>query len=229
MSKELGALNFPGFVDAIDVSQVQQFGDVNLIAQSGFKAAFVKVAESVGAVDPRGKDTLNRLRDAGLYVGVYSFARVEHGGAERHAQHLYDSYGETFVSRMFLDLERAPANYSAAQLCDFAEQFFEKTDSFGGMPALFYSYPNFIASRMMPELKTRSSLLSRPLWIAQYASLTKPWAPRQSELDFPDKRPWKQWEAWQYSGNCGYRVPGVLNDCDRNLIRTDDIKSWFGY
>ena len=36
---------------------------------------------------------------------------------------------------------------------------------------------------------------------------------------------------WQYSGNGGYRVPGIPMDCDRNLFRGNitDLRNLFGY
>ncbi len=38
------------------------------------------------------------------------------------------------------------------------------------------------------------------------------------------------WDVWQYSGNGGYRVPGIVGDCDRNLFRGDEaaLQKWFG-
>jgi len=65
-----------------------------------------------------------------------------------------------------------------------------------------------------------------PLWLAQYRSVTSPWAP-SSEADMPRGYPWK---VLQYSGDHGFRVPGIPVDCDRNLFKgsEEDLRDWFG-
>ena len=37
-------------------------------------------------------------------------------------------------------------------------------------------------------------------------------------------------ELWQFSGNAGYRVPGIPVDVDRNVWRGDEaaLRAWFG-
>jgi hypothetical protein len=37
---------------------------------------------------------------------------------------------------------------------------------------------------------------------------------------FPNP-PFDRWTKWQYSGDGGYRVRGILGDCDRDLFNGD--------
>ena len=90
---------------------------------------------------------------------------------------------------------------------------------------MLYSYTSFLTARFSPA--DRATLLAAaPLWLAQYRSVTAPWAPT-GEADMPKAYPWA---AWQYSGDHGHRVPGIPQDCDRNLFRGDEsaLRAWFG-
>lgn len=117
----------------------------------------------------------------------------------------------------------SPARLNVNGLLGFARVWLEEAERFGSLPVL-YSYTSFLGrmrSAGLEELLTRY-----PLWLAQYRSVTAPWAPA-SEADMPRAYPWAM---WQYSGDKGHRVPGIVGDCDRNLFRGDEsaLRAFFG-
>ena len=218
------ALDLPGYTDGIDISQVQTISDADAVYASGFRFAFVKASEGVGYCDPRAREHCVQLADAGLLVSVYSFARPSQGAPREQARRLIDCSGEVFVFRPILDLESAGADWSSGRLLDYALEWFDESDNSGARPVL-YSYTSFLQQRL--TMFDRANLLDLgPLWLAQYRSLTSPWAP-SSEADM---RKAFEWDVWQYSGDGGYRVPGIVGDCDRNLFRGDEaaLQRWFG-
>ena len=225
MSVSLPALGYPGFCDGLDLSAVQRIDDPDAVHRAGFRFAFVKCAEGLRGRDPAYRRHVDALQGAGLHVGAYAYARVSQGDPAAQAEHAYDAAtGDgRHVVRLVLDLESAPVEWSAAQLVAFASEWLEEAARFGCLPVL-YSYTSFL-SRMRSAGLTE--LLARyPLWLAQYRSVTSPWAPA-SEADMPKAYPWK---VLQYSGDHGFRVPGIPVDCDRNLFRGDEasLRDFFG-
>lgn len=220
----VGALRLPGYVDGIDVSSVQRIEDPAAVYAAGFRFAIVKCAEGLTGRDPAYRRHVDALQGAGLHVGAYAYARVSQGDPAAQARHAYDCATDDgrHVVRLVLDLESAPAEWSAAQLVAFASEWLEEARRFGCLPVL-YSYTSFLA-RMGPA----AHVLARayPLWLAQYRSVTAPWAPA-SEADMPRAYPWA---LWQYSGDKGHRVPGIAGDCDRNLFRGNEaeLRDFFG-
>lgn len=215
MSRELGALRRPGYVDGIDVSSVQPSVDWDRVAAAGFEFAIVKVSEGVGGLDPRRLDHLAGARAAGLATGVYHVARV---GESPLAQvmTLWDAMGDTMPFRAALDLEVMPDGTSREAAVEWTLRFIEEAERWFGRPPLLYTYPYFIR-RLMP---LPAEIARCPLWIAHYASVTEPWIPPEAFRPFVPA-PWSDWTLHQYSGNGGYCVPGVLGDCDRNLFNGD--------
>lgn len=220
----VGALRLPGYVDGIDVSSVQRIEDPAAVYAAGFRFAIVKATEGLRGRDPAYRRHVDALQGAGLHVGAYAYARVSQGDPAAQAEHAYDAATDDgrHVVRLVLDLESAPVEWSAAQLVAFASEWLEEAARFGCLPVL-YSYTSFLA-RMGPA----AHVLARayPLWLAQYRSVTSPWAP-SSEADMPRGYPWTM---WQYSGDKGHRVPGIPVDCDRNLFRGDEatLRDFFG-
>lgn len=232
MSEFKDALRLPGFTDAIDVSRVQSISDADAVYRAGFRAAWVKASEGVAYCDPRALAHLDELGHAGLLVSVYGFARISQGNPRAQAERLLACAGDVYRTRPMLDLESAEAGKSATELCDFAEAFVERINDEGASSPTLYTYTSFLRERLMPEIAKRPRLVALDLHIAQYRSLTTAWAPSTS-ADMPrGLGPWgDNWRAWQYSGDKGFRVPGVVGDCDRNLIRGDEteVRRWFGY
>lgn len=224
----LDALRYPNMCDGIDVSAVQSIADAAAVAASGFQFAFVKASEGTGYMDPKRLDFLKRLRGAGLLCSVYGFARVSQGNARLQAKTLYDAMGDTFECRTVIDLEAAPDGMSAQAIVDFGEEFADEIASWGIAEPILYTYPSF-AQKLQPALAASTRLGMCPLWIAQYRSVTEAWVPPPNGKPIVPK-PWLDWAIWQYSGNGGFRVPGIVGDCDRNLFKGDyaALRRFFG-
>ena len=218
---ERDALALPGYVDGIDVSQVQTITDPAAVYAAGFRFAFVKASEGLAYRDPRARSHLDALAGAGLYVGAYGFARVSQGQPRAQARLLYDaatSDGRHMV-RLVLDLESCPTGTPWAALRDFADEYLSELRLSGSLPVLY------TMGSWVPHL----SGLDVPVWVAQYRSVTQAWAPSQAEADaFFGAR--EGVVLFQYSGDKGYRVPGIPQDCDRNLFKGDEagLRDWFG-
>lgn len=229
--KERPALELPGFVDGVDVSMLQHPIDYEKVRLAGFRFAIVKGSEGSGYIDPRVQQHINGFMSAGIYVTVYGFARPGNGNPEAQADALVRSMGGVWLPRPVLDLETAPDIMTPAALVDFSERFLDRLEVHGAADGVFYTYPSF-APRMQPALAASSRLARAALWLAQYASLEAAWAPATpTQLAWAKApKPWSEWKLWQYSGNKGYRVPGVPVDCDRNLFRgtVDELRDWFG-
>ena len=211
------ALALPGYVDGLDVSQVQRIDDPDAVRAAGFEWVIAKATEGLSYRDPAYRRHVDALAGAGLLVGAYGFARVSQGQPRAQARHLYDvATGDgRHVVRCVLDLESCPPGTPWAALREFAEEYLSELRLSGCLPVLYT-----MTSWTGP---IGAYTLGVPVWVAQYRSTTAPWAPA-SEADMPPGA----WAAWQYSGDGGYRVPGIPQDCDRNLLRAADVRAWFG-
>jgi lysozyme len=226
---ELAALGRPGFVDGIDVSQVQGVIDWSKVAAAGFRFVVVKASEGLHYCDPRALANLAAARAAGLYALVYGFARPSQGSPAGQAAKLWDCSGDVMPARAVLDLESAPADWSPAQKVDFGEAFAEAWREYSILEPMAYTYPSFAAGTQ-PALGASTRLARCPLWIAQYMSTTAGWVPPVGFRPIVPK-PWREWAMHQYSGNGGFRVPGIEADCDRNLFNGDEaeFRRFFGF
>jgi GH25 family lysozyme M1 (1,4-beta-N-acetylmuramidase) len=221
MSAEIRpALRYEGYVDGIDISQVQTIYDAQAVADDGFVFATVKASEGVGYCDPRALEHLARLRDAGLVCNVYTFLRPSQGRPREQVRKAFECAGEVFPMRLTLDLEGAPDGMPANAILDFAEESVDECLLHGVMYPEIYTYPYFVRTRLMPLLASSEVLGRCPLWMAHYGSNTAPWLPPRGFSPFVPA-PWKEWTKHQYSGNNGYRVRGIHGDCDRNLFNGD--------
>ena len=218
---ERDALALSGYVDGIDVSQVQTITDPAAVYAAGFRFAFVKASEGLSYRDPACRRHLDALAGAGLLVGAYGFARFSQGQPRAQVRALYDaatSDGKHMV-RLVLDLENCPTGTAWSALRDFADEYMSELRLSGSLPVLY------TMGSWVPHLTG----LDVPVWVAQYRSVTQAWAPSQAEADaFFAAR--EGVYLWQYSGDKGYRVPGVVGDCDRNLYHGDEasLREWFG-
>ena len=226
----LGALNLTGFCDAIDVSKVQRVVDPDAVRKAGFLAAWAKASEGLGYCDSLVQQHLKDLSSAGLITSIYAFARVQQGNPAEQAKKALSCAGNTYQTRVMLDLDSAPQDWGSVQLCDFAEEFFQGLDEEGAGDGTFYTYTSFLQERLHPEIARRSKLIAKPLHLAEYRSLTTSWAPTAASDLRRRTGPWKDWTLLQYSGNAGYQVPGIVGDCDRNLFRGTyaDLLAFFG-
>lgn len=217
------ALNLPGFCDGLDVSRIQRLVNPQAVYDAGFRFVFVKGSEGVQYIDPKALEFLREFASVGLLTGVYGYARVAQGDPKAQARRAYDSAGTRHVVLPTLDLESAPPEWSARQLCDFAGEWLEEAEAQGATPGL-YSYTSFLYRMDCKELR---ELLKRYwLWIAQYKSTTFAWAPSS----VADMLKAFSWAFWQYSGDRGYQINGIEGDVDRNLFCGDEeqLRAMFG-
>lgn len=225
IAPELGALRLPGRLDGIDVSSYQGDVDWPRVADAGFVFAGVKVSEGLGACDGRALANVEGARAAGLVVLAYAFARPSQGDAAGQVRRLWECSGPVMPARAVLDIESAPADWSPARVTAFAEDFADAWREYSALEAVVYSDENFLRTRL-----AQSERLARcSLWVARYRSTSTPWAPTAMQCP-PVVPPWTSWALWQYSGDGGYRVPGVAGSCDRNLFAGDEaeLRAWLG-
>lgn len=217
MPVSLPALGYPGFCDGLDLSAVQRIDDADAVRAAGFTFAFCKATEGLRGRDPTYQRHTTALRGAGLYLGAYGFAHVSQGQPRAQARHLYDTATADgrHVVRCVMDLEDCPPGTPWQALRDFAHEYLDELRATGGLP-VFYLPESWVSH--FPGMGV-------PLWVAQYRSTTSAWAPTAEQVR---AKLIGDVAAWQYSGNAGYRVPGIPVDCDRNVLRTDDVRAWFG-
>lgn len=214
------ALRYPGLLDGIDLSQVQTIYDAKAVAAAGFAWATVKTSEGVSYCDPRALTLLEQLSDVGIICNVYTFLRPSQGRAREQVRKAYACAGDVFPGRVALDLEGAPDWMLSEDLLAFAEEAIDEALSQGALPPELYSYPDFYTRRCLPAF-ARSALVARCRWFgADYGPTGKLWVPP------PGRAPWTPppfatWTKWQYSGNDGFRVPGIAGACDRGLFNGD--------
>lgn len=228
-SETRDALNYEGFTDCIDISQVQTVIDAQAVKDAGFKLVTCKASEGLFYCDPRVLGFLDQFRKVGLMVNVYGFARVSQGDPVGQAKKLYNCAGDTFPSRCALDFESAPDGMTSEELVAFGEAFIQEVTSWGALPPLVYLYPDFTRRRLMPALAKSAIFAKCALWMAQYYSTTVPWLrPREYSVYTP--APWARVTIHQYSANGGYRVRGIAGDIDRDLFygTEAELRDFFG-
>lgn len=211
------ALAYPGYIDGIDVSSVQRIEDADAVYAAGFRFAFAKATEGLRGRDPTYRRHVDALSGAGLHIGAYGFAHVSQGQPRAQARHLYDAATADgrHVVRCVMDLEDCPPGTPWAALRDFATEYLDELRATGGEP-VFYLPESWV--QHFPSMGV-------PMWVAQYRSVTAPWAPTAEQVA---SKLVGDVAIWQYSGNAGFRVDGIPVDCDRNVLRTDDARAWFG-
>ena len=215
----LPALAYPGFCDGLDLSAVQRIDDAAAVYAAGFRFAFCKATEGLHGRDPAYQRLTSALRGAGLHIGAYGFAHVSQGQPRAQARHAYDTATADgrHVVRVAMDLEDCPPGTPWQALRDFAAEYLDELRLTGGLP-LFY----------LPESWLQHfGGMGVPMWVAQYRSVTQAWAPTAEQVA---AKLVGEVELWQFSGNAGYRVPGIPVDCDRNVFRGDEaaLRAWFG-
>lgn len=216
MSPERGALGLDGCLDGIDVSRVQGRIDWRAVAAAGFTFAACKATEGAGYVDQSYAANMAGATDAGLYTLSYAFARPTVGDVRPQLETLWRALPSAGL--VALDLE-VTGGLTPAQIADFANRWIAGWASYSAITPIVYTGKFFGAE--LGGVSSDSPLSRCPLWLAQYRSTTIPWAPTMD--DWPRAvHPWAAATLWQYSGNGGYRVPGVPGDCDRDLFRGEE-------
>lgn len=216
-----GALALTGYTDGIDVSSCQGPNtDYGKVRDAGFTFVAAKVSEGPSGQDPDRLINMQKARAAGLYVLAYAFCRLT-GDAKTQVQNLWQSLGSVMVDRLVLDIEIGSAG-SVQASCDWIEAAVDAAEKLSALPPVIYTGHGF-TDTLQPNLGRNLTLANCPLWCAQYRSTQTAWAPGEEDAAKGPSliAPWKAWTMWQYSGNNGYRVPGLPTDCDRNLFNGD--------
>jgi lysozyme len=225
---EKPALLYPGYTDIIDISKYQGRPDFKKVKAAGFRGVVVKVSEGTNQCDGSALYNLQAARDADLYTMIYAFARPEQGHPDQQVAKMFDCAGDTMPHRSVMDLETTASSWTPEQKVAFAEAFIEAALKWSILPPMLYTFPNF-AKLMQPALGNSVVLAQCPLWIAHYMSTTSGWVPPLGFTPYVPK-PFTTWAMHQYSGDGGFRVPGIAGDCDRNLFNGDEaaLREFFG-
>lgn len=223
---ERPALRIPGATDGIDVSAVQGTIDYEKVAQSGFRFAIVKAAEGSNYADPCAAKHLAGFRGVGMYAIPYLFLHPSKGNARLQVSNLVRALGSIWPGRVALDIETRYQAESNAEIIAFLEAAVDVCLEWGALAPALYSYPDYLA-HLQPELGA-SSLGGCPLWMAEYGG-RQPWTPPPGYAPHAPL-PWHAATLHQYSGDDGYRVPGVFGACDRDLFLGDEsaLRQWLG-
>lgn len=217
---ERGALLYPGFTDVIDVSSAQGTAiDWARVKQAGFGAVVVKVAEGATGRDPMALRYLAGARAAGLYTLAYLFVRFNQD-PDQQVENLWTAMGDTMPYRFVLDDEIAPVGMSPTSVVDLMRRSADDVQEFAGRPPVIYT-ARFFTTPLGNALAKASDLARCPLWVAQYLSTVIPWVP-PPKFQPTIMAPWTTWTMHQYSGDGGFRVPGIATDCDRSLFNGDE-------
>jgi lysozyme len=195
-------------VRGIDVSNVNGHVDWAAVAAAGPQYAFLKATEGISFTDKRFAAHREEAKAAGLRVGFYHYARPDlhpHGAAAEaaHFAHVVGTIGPGEL-RPVLDLE-TPAGISPAEMTTWAGTFLAELERLTGIRPIFYTYPDFIASRMGHA----QSLGGYPLWLASYG----PNDGREHPFTIPSLA-WRSAVVHQFSSRG--RNPGISGFVDMN-------------
>lgn len=236
-----GKVLAPGRINGIDVSGLQWPINAQAVADAGFRFVYVKSSQYSSTKDGRYNAIVEELSKAGLTIGPYHFCSHDSDPVAqadffyRASSGLGSKVGEL---PPMADWEFCtPERYSnhPAHCVDWIEKFTARCDELWypnndvlSVPrkTVLYTFPDY-ARRHQPVLSRSVPLAGRPLCYASYASepdgkggyRLKGWLPSA------DRAPLHQTPAglsgpvlWQYSGNNGYKVPGIKPDCDRQVF-----------
>jgi len=232
------------FTYGIDISSIQGTIDPQKIKDSGIKFAYVKSSQYSSTVDSTFHGYVGQLKSVGILVGAYHFC-FQGSDPEKQMEHFFrasDGLGKEpgelppMIDWEFCRNDSAGNPLSSKQCVDWLKAAAAKATKLwypgnaelilaGEMPRkpVIYTYP-YYGDQHQPELGLAEELSSYPLCLASYKSAGMellPWDPLKEGKYKPLHKlpaPWKDWTLWQYSGNKGMKVPGVIPDCDRQLF-----------
>ena len=201
-------------VYGLDVSHWQ--GDIGWlkVANAGYDFAFVKGTEGRGWTDVKFHTNMAEGENAGVYLGVYHFARPDLGntGAEEAEYFLsvVGDYLESGYLRPVLDLE-VRGSLGEAALSAWVMEWMQTVESRTGISPLLYTNLNYINNYL------NHAVTEYGLWIAYWSCEPNP------TFSIPPTGDWGDWDFWQYYGpggcgnNAGY-VPGISTNIDLNIF-----------
>lgn len=219
------------WIDILDVSAAQgQVIDFGRVAASNvapgvarkWRGAYIKVAEGETAKDETAAGHIAGVRAADLLWGPYLYVHPA-GNMAKQVANAWAAIGDTMPDfPLGIDFEAAAVGLSPQFLVDQLRRARDAAMSTFGR-VLAYSFPNFWATRMMPNVAGADDLAEVMLWWAFYGA-GGPWYPRRDQLP-KAPRPWSSIALWQYSGNTKKtpgqwdgRVAGIAGDVDRSVF-----------
>jgi lysozyme len=191
-------------LNVIDVSNWQT--GIN-VAATGAQAVFVKASEGVGWADPAYRSHVDRVRKAGLPLGLYHFARPNASDGNTA-----DAEAQSFIAAVLPVLKPGDVvalDWESDDTADaaWAARWLDLVGSALGRRPLLYSYLNLIKSGRLDSLK------GWPLWLAVYPNMERQsFGPTSGKPDLPG------WNIlmWQYSS--AGRLTGYAGDLDLNVF-----------
>lgn len=197
-------------LQGVDVSDFQ--GDIawKKVKAAGTEFAIVKATEGVTFTDPRcTAGRVDAIRDAGLVLGFYHFARPQPGRTPaQEASHFVHTVervgGLDGTCLLALDIEWVQG-LGQKQLRAWARGFcrFVKTQT--GITPIIYTGAWF----WNPRTGNPASYFGRhPLWLAAYVKDPRPFVPKAWRK--------KGWTIWQHSDKG--RVDGIPHPVDVNVF-----------
>jgi GH25 family lysozyme M1 (1,4-beta-N-acetylmuramidase) len=200
--------NAAGYADGIDVSHWQEVIDWNQVAGAGYSFAFVKGTEGVGWTDSKFFTNIESGEAAGLYLGVYHFARpdLDNTGQEE-AEYFLSVVGDYIKSgylRPVLDLE-VGGSLGRETISAWVMEWMQTVENQTGVAPLIYTNLYYINSFLSEEVTAYD------LWIAYWNC-----DPTVTST-IPPTGIWDDWAFWQYCvGNPG-TVPGISTRIDLDI------------
>ena len=188
------AKNISEYVDGIDVSHWQ--GDIGWmqVANAGIKFAFVKGTEGVGWTDVMFHNNMAEGENAGVYLGVYHFARPDLGNTgEEEANWFLEASGDYLKSgylRPVLDLE-VGSSLGRTALTNWVLEWMETVKNRTGISPLIYTNLNYVNNYLT------DAVTEYDLWIAYWSCEPEPTYTR------PPTGRYRDWAFWQYYGPGG--------------------------
>lgn len=179
----------------VDVSEWNGSNDWNAAKNAGVKFAFLRCAwgwegidrygKKAGDIDARFEENYQRVRAAGIPVGVYLYSyALDVEEAKKEADFaLKILKGRHLDLPVVFDIEdKTQTGFSVSKTTDIVVAFCEKIKAAGYKP-MVYSYYSFLNNKI-----DYNRIASYPVWMAHHSSST----------DYP-----KRYEFWQYTSS-GY-------------------------
>lgn len=223
----------PGRVNGLDLCSIQNRIplDAVKIKEAGFQYVYIKASQYSSVRDLHYPGLVDKCREAGLSVGAYHFCSHD-TDPEKQAEFFYKASAglgsKSGELPPMVDWEFCtPSKYSAhpTHCVQWLERFLRTAtglwypeNAHRKLPRfpVVYTYPTYAACHQ-PALGASLELGQCPLAFASY----KPgkWLPGANQTAVHQvPKPWASNTLWQYSGDGGLPVPGIVGDCDRQLF-----------
>ena len=212
-------------IDGIDFCSIQGDVDADKIKAAGVRFAYIKATQYSSTADWRFHGYRRQLEMVGIPCGPYHFCSVASDPVKQADFFFQESDGlGTSIGDLppLIDFEYVHDLHPKEQ-CQWLDAFVDEVeakwypdnkmkqaynDPHIRLPAI-YLFPYF-AKSMQPYLgKTRATRC--PLHMAFY-----PGGIPNDNATPPTTDGWTRPLLWQYSGNGGVKVPGIVPDCDRD-------------